>query len=184
MSASRVRYVGAGGAGKSTSLQHVLAASGVRVSKGTVASHDHSVDLEVDGTPTEVILGCDAARGTYSYRDAFAPSVPPQVAAEVTQLKTVNGLIFVIDSRAFRMEAGANQDALVVLRRDLAALGRTLDELPVVFQANFRDQPDAVTMSEVRRQFALPRCEYSETNAENSVGVVETLTRLLMMLRA
>lgn len=62
-------------------------------------------------------------------------------------LQGVDGIIFVADSDPNRREA--NLEALAATREALAQQGRRLEDLPVVFQYNKRDLPNAMSLAQM-----------------------------------
>ena len=83
-------------------------------------------------------------------------TVPGQKAFTETRqvvLQGVDAIIFVADSAPGR--AQFNVEALEATRNDLLALGRNFDSLPVTYQYNKRDLPDAVPPEELDQQLGI-----------------------------
>ena len=83
-------------------------------------------------------------------------TVPGQKAFGETRkvvVRGVDGIVFVADSSPGR--ARFNAEALEAARSDLLAVGRDFDSVPVVFQFNKRDLPDAVSPEELDQQLGL-----------------------------
>ena len=103
-------------------------------------------------------------------------TVPGQVYYNASRrliLKGVDGLVFVADSQAERMDA--NIAALENLYENLADYGYDPAQLPIVLQWNKRDLPNAVPVDELRRQLnPMGLAEY-EAVAVSGVGVFDTL---------
>jgi signal recognition particle receptor subunit beta len=103
-------------------------------------------------------------------------TVPGQVYYNASRrliLKGVDGIVFVGDSQAERMDA--NIAAMENLYENLADYGYDAQTLPLVLQYNKRDLPSAVPMDEMRAHLnpaALP--EY-EAVAVDGRGVFDTL---------
>jgi hypothetical protein len=148
-----------------------------------VARQEHSLRLDVDGRALQLVVTANWVRGWLRY-DPVAPAIPPPYLAplqhELHQLAIVTGFIFVIDSRPIRNEASI--EALEDLARDTAARGRDLNEIPTVFQANFRDQRDARPMQWIRDNFRLPRCAYVESVATKGTGVLDSVKELVRLI--
>ncbi len=78
-------------------------------------------------------------------------TVPGQVVYDASRkliMKGVDGVIFVADSQAERMEE--NLQSLKNLEKNLEQQGYDIEELPLVFQYNKRDLPTALPVSELR----------------------------------
>ena len=73
-------------------------------------------------------------------------TVPGQKVFDETRqvvLTGVDGIVFVADSDPARMEA--NLDSLAATREAVERLGKSFDSIPLVFQFNKRDLPEAVS---------------------------------------
>lgn len=104
-------------------------------------------------------------------------TVPGQVfynASRKLILRGVDGIVFVADSAPNRLRA--NAESFRNLRENLAEYGLTMDEVPIVLQANKRDLPDALPVEMVQMVID-PDKKYSmfEAVASSGVGVFETL---------
>ncbi|WP_018466321.1 GTP-binding protein [Calidithermus timidus] len=104
-------------------------------------------------------------------------TVPGQVfynASRKLILRGVDGIVFVADSAPNRLRA--NAESFRNLRENLAEYGLTMDEVPIVLQANKRDLPDALPVEMVQMVID-PDKKYSmfEAVASAGVGVFETL---------
>jgi mutual gliding-motility protein MglA len=103
-------------------------------------------------------------------------TVPGQVYYNASRrliLKGVDGLVFVADSQAERMDA--NIAALENLYENLSDYGYDAAQLPVVLQWNKRDLPSAVPVDELRRQLNPMGLQEHEAVAVSGVGVFDTL---------
>jgi mutual gliding-motility protein MglA len=103
-------------------------------------------------------------------------TVPGQVYYNASRrliLKGVDGLVFVADSQAERMDA--NIAALENLYENLSDYGYDPYQLPIVLQWNKRDLPNAVPVDELRRQLNPMGLPEFEAVAVNGVGVFDTL---------
>lgn len=104
-------------------------------------------------------------------------TVPGQVfynASRKLILRGVDGIVFVADSAPNRLRT--NAESFRNLRENLAEYGLTMDEVPIVLQANKRDLPDALPVEMVQMVID-PDKKYSmfEAVASTGVGVFETL---------
>jgi hypothetical protein len=103
-------------------------------------------------------------------------TVPGQVYYNASRrliLKGVDGLVFVADSQAERMDA--NIAALENLYENLSDYGYDPYQLPIVLQWNKRDLTNAVPVDELRRQLNPMGLPEFEAVAVNGVGVFDTL---------
>jgi signal recognition particle receptor subunit beta len=103
-------------------------------------------------------------------------TVPGQVYYNASRrliLKGVDGLVFVADSQAERMDA--NIAALENLYENLADYGYDPYQLPIVLQWNKRDLPSAVPVDELRRQLNPMGLPEKEAVAVEGTGVFDTL---------
>jgi signal recognition particle receptor subunit beta len=85
----------------------------------------------------------------------------------------VDGLVFVADSQAERMDA--NIAALENLYENLSDYGYDPYQLPIVLQWNKRDMPNAVPVDELRRQLNPMGLPETEAVAVEGTGVFDTL---------
>jgi signal recognition particle receptor subunit beta len=103
-------------------------------------------------------------------------TVPGQVYYNASRrliLKGVDGLVFVADSQAERMDA--NIAALENLYENLSDYGYDPYQLPIVLQWNKRDLPNAVPVDELRRQLNPMGLQEHEAVAVDGAGVFDTL---------
>lgn len=103
-------------------------------------------------------------------------TVPGQVYYNASRrliLKGVDGLVFVADSQAERMDA--NIAALENLYENLSDYGYDPANLPIVLQWNKRDLPNAVPVEELRRQLNPMGLQEYEGVAVEGSGVFDTL---------
>jgi signal recognition particle receptor subunit beta len=88
-------------------------------------------------------------------------------------LKGLDGVIFVADSQVERMEE--NLEALRNLEKNLEAQGYNIREVPLVFQYNKRDLPNALSVPELRRSLNHYNAPEFEATANEGHGVMESL---------
>jgi mutual gliding-motility protein MglA len=103
-------------------------------------------------------------------------TVPGQVYYNASRrliLKGVDGLVFVADSQAERMDA--NIAALENLYENLIDYGFDPTQLPIVLQWNKRDLPNAVPVDELRYQLNPMGLQEYEAVAVRGNGVFDTL---------
>lgn len=103
-------------------------------------------------------------------------TVPGQVVYDASRkliLKGLDGLVFVADSQEERMEE--NIQALQNLERNLTQQGYDINEVPLVFQYNKRDLPNAVPLGEMRTTLNKYNSPDFEGTASEGKGVFEAL---------
>ena len=102
-------------------------------------------------------------------------TVPGQVVYDASRkliLKGLDGVIFVADSQAERMEE--NLESLRNLEQNLEAQGYDVREIPLVIQYNKRDLPSSLALSELRTQLNLYNSPDFEATASEGKGVIES----------
>jgi len=103
-------------------------------------------------------------------------TVPGQVYYNASRrliLKGVDGIVFVADSQAERMDA--NIAAMENLYENLADYGYDPQKLPIVLQWNKRDLPNAVPIEEMHTQLNPTGLPEYEAVAVEGHGVFDTL---------
>lgn len=103
-------------------------------------------------------------------------TVPGQVVYDASRkliLKGLDGVVFVADSQAERMEE--NLQSLKNLERNLEAQGYNIREIPLVFQYNKRDLPSALSLKDLRSQLNHYNAPEFEATASEGKGVMESL---------
>jgi mutual gliding-motility protein MglA len=168
---SKIVYYGPGLCGKTTNLQaiHEGTAPG---SRGEMVSLETETDrtLFFDLLPLEVgiIGGMKVRLQLYT--------VPGQVFYNATRklvLKGVDGVVFVADSQAAALDG--NVESLSNLQTNLAELGMSLDQLPLVMQYNKRDLRNILPVDKLNEALNPRGQPYFEAAALHGVGVFETL---------
>lgn len=111
------------------------------------------------------------------------PGAAEAASRRKVSLYGVDGLVFVVDSSPERKEA--NRASLQELQVNLAAMNKSIYNMPILLQHNKRDLPDALPI-ETLHSFLNPqwRWPYQETCALRGEGLVEVLqqaTDLVLM---
>ncbi|MHC4550425.1 MAG: GTP-binding protein [Planctomycetota bacterium] len=139
-------YYGPGCSGKTANLRaiHARAPAPVRGALTTIAT-DTDRTLFFDFLPLNLgdVAGIQAKVHLYAI-----PYQKTQNSLRVLVLQGVDGLVFVADSSASH---ATNQEALTNLRENLRAIGREIDDIPLVFQWNKSDLPDVHPAGELER---------------------------------
>ncbi len=173
-------YYGPGLCGKTTNLQYIYdktrpEAKGKMISLATETERT----LFFDFLP----LSLGEIRGFKTRFHLY--TVPGQVFYDASRkliLKGVDGVCFVADSQAERMEA--NIESLDNLRLNLQEQGYELDKIPYVIQYNKRDLPSAVSIKELSEVCNPTGVPEFEGVAVTGVGVFDTLKALAKQVLA
>lgn len=169
----RIVYVGPAGSGKSTTLRavHGLLDPATR---GPLLS-----PVREDGsTPFTDLMSVDMgglAGRRLRLQLLTAPGEGARGQIRRAILTGADGLVFVADSAPGRMQA--NREALSTLQLDLRELGHSAS-LPLVYQYNKRDLPDAVPLEDLDRVLNPDGQPSFASIAGSREGVLAPLTSL------
>jgi signal recognition particle receptor subunit beta len=170
----KIVYYGAGLCGKTANLNYVHAATKPE-SRGKMIS----LETETERTLFFDFLPLDLGKiGDYKVRFHLY-TVPGQVFYDASRkliLKGADGVVYVADSQAARMEA--NIESLENLEQNLAAYGNSLATVPHVVQYNKRDMPEVSSVAELRETLNLHKVPDYESVAKTGTGVFDTLKGL------
>jgi signal recognition particle receptor subunit beta len=168
---AKIVYYGPGLCGKTTNLQSIHQKTAPR-SRGEMVSLETETDrtLFFDLLPLDVgvIGGMKVRLQLYT--------VPGQVFYNATRklvLKGVDGVVFVADSQVAAEDT--NIESLSNLKANLAELGLSIDQLPIVFQFNKRDIRNIQPVEVLNEALNPGGAPFFEAAALHSVGVFETL---------
>ena len=167
----KIIYFGPGLCGKTTNVQYIYehTQSDAR-GKLVTLSTENERTLFFDFLPLSV-------GGVRGYKTRFhLYTIPGQTFYEVSRqfiLKGVDGIVFVADSQAERMEA--NIESFEGLEKSLDKQGYDINKLPLVFQYNKRDLPGAVSIRELEATFNPMKKPFFEAVAFKGQGVMESL---------
>ncbi len=169
--AAKIVYYGPGLCGKTTNLQYVYGHT-----SGDSRGEMVSLETETDRTLFFDLLPIDVGTIAGFKTKIQLYTVPGQVFYNTTRklvLKGVDGVVFVADSQRPMLQA--NVDALANLEENLAEIGLTLDEVPIVLQFNKRDLKDVLSVEELNDSLNREQWQYHEASAIAGTGVFETL---------
>jgi len=171
----KIVYAGAEGAGKTTSLAGVHRLLGAACEPAVSAQTSCDRTVVFGYRPQQPVM----VRGLRARFQMM--TVPGQVHYAATwqlALRGADGIVFVADSSAGRMNA--NADALKATFVALQQNGTQLSDVPVVFQCNKRDLPGAYPTSELDRVLNVlePRAPIVESCAETGEGLLPALETL------
>jgi len=174
----KIVYYGPGLSGKTTNLQFVHGkvpekARGELISLATEADRT----LYFDFLPLDVgqIAGFATKFQLYT--------VPGQVFYNATRrlvLRGVDGLVFVADSQASKMDE--NIESLNNMFDNLRECGIDCDTMPLVFQWNKRDIPDILPVETLEAALNPRGLPSFEAVAPTGVGVFDTLKKITKMV--
>jgi signal recognition particle receptor subunit beta len=167
----KIVYFGPGLCGKTTNVQYIYEHTQNEArGKLVTLSTENERTLFFDFLP----LSVGDVRG---YRTRFhLYTIPGQTFYEVSRqfiLKGVDGVVFVADSQAERMEA--NIESFEGLEKALEKQGYDINKLPLLFQYNKRDLPGAVPIRDLEATFNPMKRPHFEAVASRGQGVMETL---------
>ncbi len=174
----KIVYYGPGLSGKTTNLIYVhnkvpATTRGKMISLATEADRT----LYFDFLPINIgaINGFAAKFQLYT--------VPGQVYYNATRklvLRGVDGLVFVADSQAEKMDE--NIESLTNLKENLEEYGYDINEIPIVIQYNKRDLPGVLTVEEIQAKLNPMGWKYFEAEAVGGRGVFDTLKMIIKLV--
>jgi signal recognition particle receptor subunit beta len=166
----KIVYYGPSLSGKTTNIRWVFQQTNGEKSDLITLNTDIERTLFFDFLPID--LG--SIRGFKTRFHLY--TVPGQVVYDASRkliLKGLDGVVFVADSQAERMEE--NLLSLRNLERNLETQGYDIKEIPVVLQYNKRDLPNALKLSELRAQLNKYNAPDFEATASEGRGVMDSL---------
>ncbi len=174
----KIVYVGTGLSGKTTNVQYIYENTQTdRAGKLVSLSTENERTLFFDFLP----LSVGEVRG---YKTRFhLYTIPGQTFYEASRdfiLKGVDGVVFVVDSAPERLDA--NIEAWEQFQQALLRQGYDLARIPIVFQYNKRDLPNALSLQELESTFNLGRKPSFEAVANRGEGVMSTLESISQMV--
>lgn len=167
----KIVYYGAGLGGKTTNLQWIFDQTLAKTGGKMI-----SLATETDRTLFFDFLPLDLGtiRGFKTRFHLY--TVPGQVFYDASRkliLRGVDGVVFVADSQAERMDA--NIEALDNLAENLREHNYEFEKIPYVLQLNKRDLPNALPVEELKNTLLRKGEPVFEAVAFKGVGVFETL---------
>lgn len=167
----KIVYYGPGLSGKTTNLIYIHKKAPPQT-KGELISLATDADrtLYFDFLPIDIgpVQGFATKFQLYT--------VPGQVYYNATRklvLRGVDGLIFVADSQAAKLEE--NIESMNNLIENLEEYGYVLEELPMIIQYNKRDLEEASSLEELEKCLNPRGLPYFEAVAVKGIGVFDTL---------
>jgi signal recognition particle receptor subunit beta len=174
----KIVYYGPGLSGKTTNLIYIHKKAPPQT-KGELISLATDADrtLYFDFLPLDIgkVQGFTTKFQLYT--------VPGQVYYNATRklvLRGVDGLIFVADTQAAKMEE--NIESMHNLVENLEEYGYNLDELPMIMQYNKRDLEEVSSIEELERILNPRGLPHFEAVAVTGIGVFDTLKAISKMV--
>jgi len=174
----KIVYYGCGLCGKTTNLQFIYEKTSSE-SKGKMISLATETErtLFFDFLP----LSLGEIKGFKTRFHLY--TVPGQIFYDASRkliLKGVDGIVFVGDSQAERMDA--NIESFENMKENLQEHGYDIDNIPYVVQYNKRDLPSAVPVEELRKVLNPSNVPDFEAVATKGIGVFETLKAVIKLV--
>jgi len=174
----KIVYYGCGLCGKTTNLQFIYEKTSSE-SKGKMISLATETErtLFFDFLP----LSLGEIKGFKTRFHLY--TVPGQIFYDASRkliLKGVDGIVFVGDSQAERMDA--NIESFENMKENLKEHGYDIDNIPYVVQYNKRDLPSAVPVEELRKVLNPSNVPDFEAVATKGIGVFETLKAVIKLV--
>ena len=174
----KIVYYGAGLGGKTTNLEKIYE---MTPNKGKMISLATESDrtLFFDFLP----LDLGTVRGFKTRFHLY--TVPGQVFYDASRkliLRGVDGVVFVADSQAERMDA--NMESIENLEENLKEHGYDLQTIPYVLQLNKRDLPNVLSIEELKKELCRKDKPVIEAVAYKGVGIFETLKEVSRLVLA
>ena len=174
----KIAYHGPGMSGKTTNLRFIYnTLPGRQVGKFLVLDTAVERTLYYDFLPLAISVDDDYRVRFHHY------TVPGQSYYDASRklvLKGVDGVVFVADSHGERM--GENIESLEMLKKDLADVGLSYDDVPLIIQYNKRDVPSPIPLAELEAKLNDRHVGTYEAVARDGVGVFETLSAMADLL--
>jgi signal recognition particle receptor subunit beta len=167
----KVVYYGPARAGKTANLQSIHDKAPAHVHGNlTRLATDTDRTLFFDFLPLDLgpLAGIRTKVQLYG-----VPYIDSQNAVRVLVLEGVDAIVFVADSSRARLLQ--NVEALRNLEENLGRVGRSIDEIPLVFQWNKSDSDDAVPAAELDQALNAMGAPTFTANALAGTGVFRTL---------
>lgn len=161
----KVVYYGISCSGKTTNLEELSKMEGLSLTK---IDTQEEKTLVFDFSTKKVNVG----NLTISFALYTVPGQDIYKDIRLTVLKGVDGIVFVVDSQIERLKE--NIEFYKQLKADLIRIGKSPEEVPLVFQYNKRDLPNIVSYEELERSLNVNRHPSFCAVAIRGEGVLET----------
>jgi len=169
---ARIVYWGVEGSGKSTCIR-VIAEKLRSDHRGQLRAMPTGLDPTIAYEVLPIELGQVGGQQT-RIQIVAVPGAAEHAPTRKQLLDQVDGVVFVIDAQRERIEE--NLASFAELRDSLAAYGRSLSDVPLVFQYNKRDLSDAFALEELHRKLDTRGVAAFESVATEGRAVLQALT--------
>ncbi|MFN3598318.1 MAG: GTP-binding protein [Aquificaceae bacterium] len=165
----KVVYYGIAQSGKTTNLEKLSQREGLDLLKLDTAEEK---TLVFDFATKKIKLNDH----TISFALYTIPGQNIYKDIRLTVLRGVDGLIFVVDSQ--REKIAENINFYNLLKTDLLRIGKRLEDVPLVFQYNKMDLPNALSYQELEKHINFDKHPSISAIAIRGEGVLETFKTL------
>ena len=166
----KIVYYGPSLGGKTTNIQWVYQTlASDQKSKLVALNTEIERTLFFDFLPLEVGEICGFQTRFHLY------TVPGQVIYDASRkliLKGLDGVVFVVDSQADRLEE--NMASMRNLEKNLEQQGYNIKEIPLLIQYNKRDLPNSMPIAELRKHLNRHNAQEVEAVAFEGKGVLDS----------
>lgn len=170
----KVLYAGCAGAGKTTNLQSLFKQTSTEVASRLFDLHDVARKNQFfDFLPLSLGQSRAHALRLHVYT---LPAHDLWRTVVMNLAWGVDGVVFVVDSRVRSLQE--NEQQLLRLKIILKCVNRNFGEIPLVFQFNQRDAPDALPIRALKSEFSRTAAAEIEGVAVQDIGVLETVESL------
>lgn len=174
----KIIYYGAPGSGKSTTLKHIHTKLSGKKDSLLTLSEERDGSLFFDFLP--LTLG---KLNDYTVR-LHVYTIPGQSFYDSSKriiLKGIDGVIFVVNSQIENNDA--NLESFKNLQNHLKLEGTKLEDLPIIFQYNKRDQKTALpieTLRQLLNKTSQPEFETIATKGKNTLECFQAMVKLVL----
>ena len=175
---ANIVYYGPCGSGKTACLEYIH-----RKLRTDLRGKLTRVPAQLDPTASYELLPVELGeiKGMRTrFQIASVPGDPIHTPTRKALLRDVDGIVFVADSRADYL--ASNLESLKDLEENLAAYGRRLSDVPIVFQWNRSEQPGAMMPEALSRKLNPHGAEAFESVASEGSGVLPALTTITKLI--
>ncbi len=175
---ANIVYYGPSGSGKTASLEFIHGKLRPDL-RGRLTRIPTQIDPTVAYELLPVALGEIKGMRT-KFEITSVPGDPVHGTTRKTLLRNVDGIVFVADARPGQLES--NAESLKDLEEILAAYGRSLADVPHIFQWNHGDADEALDEDELNRRLNKAGASSYKTIATEGTGVLDGLTTIAKLI--
>ena len=175
---ANIVYFGPTGSGKTASLEFIHGKLRPDL-RGRLTRVPTQIDPTVVYEMLPVELGEIKGMRT-KFEITTVPGDPIHGSTRKTLLRNVDGIVFVADARSGQLES--NAESLKDLEEILAAYGRSLADVPHIFQWNHSDAEEALDEDVLNRRLNNAGTSAYKTVATEGTAVLEGLTTIAKLI--